>query len=289
MQTFFNTEARGHGGAQRLDADYAGSCLFSWYLLLFMKKTILITGATSGFGKAMAEKFAAAGWNCILTGRRAEKLAAIAKDLEATQGIAVLPLVFDVQDREAVFSALNNLPETWRQIDVLVNNAGLALGRDSFENADLDDWDTMLDTNVKGLMYVSRAVLPYMIANKKGHIINLGSVAGKEVYKDGNGYCASKFAVEALSRSMRIDLLQHKIKVTAIHPGAAETEFSLVRFKGDENKAKAIYDGFTPLYANDIADIAFYCATLPENVCINDLVVTCTAQADAISFHKSQI
>lgn len=252
-----------------------------------MKQTILITGATSGFGKAMAEKFAAAGWNCIITGRRSDKLTAIAKDLETKHGIAVLPLVFDVQNREAVFNALNNLPEQWQQIDVLVNNAGLALGRDSFENADLDDWDTMLDTNVKGMMYVSRAVLPYMIKHKKGHIINLGSVAGKEVYKDGNGYCASKFAVEALSRSMRIDLLQHKIKVTAIHPGAAETAFSLVRFKGDESKAKAIYDGFTPLYANDIADIAFYCATLPENVCINDLVVTCTAQADAIYFHKS--
>jgi len=253
-----------------------------------MNKTILITGASSGFGKAMAEKFAADGWNCIITGRRSERLSALAKELETKHGVAVLPVVFDVQNRQEVFDALGNLPATWQQIDVLVNNAGLALGRDSFENANLDDWDTMLDTNVKGMMYVSRAVLPYMIAQKKGHIINLGSVAGKEVYKDGNGYCASKFAVEALSRSMRIDLLQYKIKVTAIHPGAAETEFSLVRFKGDESKAKAIYDGFTPLYANDVADIAFYCATLPENVCINDLVVSCTAQADAIYFHKSQ-
>jgi 3-hydroxy acid dehydrogenase/malonic semialdehyde reductase len=252
-----------------------------------MKKTILITGATSGFGKAMAEKFAAAGWNCILTGRRSERLSTLAASLETQHGISVLPLVFDVQNRQQVFDVLSNLPEPWQDVDLLVNNAGLALGRDSFENANIDDWDTMLDTNVKGMMYVTRAVLPYMIARKKGHIINLGSVAGKEVYKDGNGYCASKFAVDALSRSMRIDLLQHKIKVTAIHPGAAETEFSLVRFKGDEGKAKAIYDGFTPLYANEIADIAFYCATLPENVCINDLVVTCTAQADAIYFHKT--
>jgi 3-hydroxy acid dehydrogenase/malonic semialdehyde reductase len=171
-------------------------------------------------------------------------------------------------------------------IDVLVNNAGLALGRDSFENANLDDWDTMLDTNVKGMMYVTKAVLPYMTPRKKGHIINMGSVAGKEVYKDGNGYCASKYAVDALSKSMRIDLLQHRIKVTAIHPGAAETEFAIVRFKGDASKAKQVYDGYTPLYAEDIANIAFYCANLPEHVCINDLVVTCTAQADAIYFHK---
>ena len=252
-----------------------------------MDKIILITGATSGFGKAMAEKFAAGGWNCIITGRRADRLDALAKELQSQYTIQTLSLVFDVQDREAVFTSLSNLPTAWQQIDVLVNNAGLALGRDSFENANLDDWDTMIDTNVKGMMYVTKAVLPYMTTRKKGHIINMGSVAGKEVYKDGNGYCASKYAVDALSRSMRIDLLQHKIKVTAIHPGAAETEFALVRFKGDASKAKQVYDGFTPLYAEDIANIAFYCANLPEHVCINDLVVTCTAQADAIYFHKS--
>jgi 3-hydroxy acid dehydrogenase/malonic semialdehyde reductase len=251
-----------------------------------MSQTILITGATSGFGKAIAETFAAAKWNCILTGRREDRLADLCNNLQTAHHIKTLPLVFDVRSRESVFAALQNLPPEWASIDVLVNNAGLALGRDSFENADLDDWDTMIDTNVKGMMYVTKAVLPYLTARKKGHIINLGSVAGKEVYKDGNGYCASKFAVDALSHSMRIDLLQHRIKVTAIHPGAAETEFSIVRFKGDEGKAKAIYDGFTPLNANDIAGIAYYCATLPENVCINDLTVTCTAQADAIYFHK---
>ena len=251
-----------------------------------MNKIILITGATSGFGKAMAEKFAAGGWDCIITGRRADRLELLATSLQSQYGIQTLPLVFDVQKREEVFSTLENLPEQWRSIDVLVNNAGLALGRDSFENANLDDWDTMIDTNVKGMMYVTKAVLPYMTVRKQGHIINMGSVAGKEVYKDGNGYCASKYAVDALSKSMRIDLLPHRIKVTAIHPGAAETEFALVRFKGDEGKAKQVYDGYTPLHAEDIADIAFYCASLPEHVCVNDLVVTCTAQADAIYFHK---
>lgn len=251
-----------------------------------MDKIILITGATSGFGKAMAEKFAAAGWNCILTGRRSDRLEALANELQTQFNIQTLPLVFDVQNRNAVLASLSNLPTEWQGIDVLVNNAGLALGRDSFENANLDDWDTMMDTNVKGMMYTTKAILPYMTARKKGHIINMGSVAGKEVYKDGNGYCASKYAVDALSKSMRIDLLQHRIKVTAIHPGAAETEFALVRFKGDATKAKQVYDGFTPLYAEDIANLAFYCANLPEHVCINDLVVTCTAQADAIYFNK---
>lgn len=251
-----------------------------------MQKIILITGATSGFGKAIAEKFAAAKWNCILTGRRKEKLLAIAEELTSKYGIQTLPLVFDVQNREAVSAAISEIPVQWQEIDVLVNNAGLALGRDSFDNANLDDWDTMIDTNVKGMMYVTRAILPFMTQRKKGHILNMGSVAGKEVYKDGNGYCASKFAVDALSKSMRIDLLPHKIKVTAIHPGAAETEFALVRFKGDAGKAAQVYEGYTPLYANDIADIAFYCANLPENVCINDLVVTCVAQADAIYFQK---
>lgn len=251
-----------------------------------MDKIILITGASSGFGKAIAEKFAAAGWNCIVTGRRADRLNALTAELQTKYQVKALPLVFDVQNRKAVFTAIENLPAEWRTIDVLVNNAGLALGRDSFENANLDDWDTMIDTNVKGMMYVTKAVLPYMTARKKGHIINMGSVAGKLVYKEGNGYCASKHAVDALSKAMRIDLLPHRIKVTAIHPGAAETEFSMVRFKGDETKAKQVYDGFIPLYANDVADIAFYCASLPENVCINDLTVSSVSQADGIYIHK---
>jgi len=206
-----------------------------------MSKIILVTGASSGFGKAIATKFAAGGWNVILTGRRKEKLEALAKALKANYGIKTLCLNFDVQDKKAVFDNLQNLPTEWQAINILVNNAGLALGRDSFENANLEDWETMIDTNVKGLLYASKAVLP-MLIKEKGHIINIGSTAGKEVYKDGNVYCASKHAVDAISKAQRIDLLQYQIKVTAIHPGAADTEFSVVRFKGDAEKAKALED-----------------------------------------------
>ncbi len=253
-----------------------------------MNRTVLITGATSGIGKACAEKFAAANYNLIITGRRKERLDALAAELHATSNIKVLPLCFDVQDKEAVFSILGSLPEEWKKIDVLINNAGLALGRDSFEEADLQDWETMLNTNVHGLLYVTRAVLPFMIARKEGHIINMGSVAGKDVYEKGNAYCGSKFAVDALSKGMRIDLLRHNIKVTAIHPGAVETEFSMVRFKGDKEKADATYKGMVPLTGSDIADIIFYCATLPPHVCINDLTVTPTQQANGIYIHKNQ-
>src|SRR5882757_8384786 len=177
-----------------------------------MSRIILITGATSGIGKACAEKFSAAGDNVIITGRREERLKELQIELQAKYGAKVLPLCFDVQDKDAVFNLLGNLPAEWKKIDVLINNAGLALGRDSFENADIQDWETMLDTNVKGLIYVTKAVLPFMIAEKKGHIINMSSIAGKEVYENGNGYCASKFAVDALNKSMRIDLLKHNIK-----------------------------------------------------------------------------
>jgi len=252
-----------------------------------MTKTILITGATSGFGKAIAETFAAAKWNCIITGRREEKLLTFADVLQKDFGVEILPLVFDVQNRSQVFNAIASIPTQWQHIDVLVNNAGLALGRDSFEVADIDDWDTMINTNVKGLLYVSKAVMPLMIANKKGHIINIGSTAAKDMYQFGNVYCGTKAAVDAISHTMRIDLLPHQIKVTAIHPGAAETEFSLVRFKGDENKAKQTYNGFKALSAKDVADTVYYCGTLPEHVCINDLVITCTAQADGIYIHTT--
>lgn len=197
-----------------------------------------------------------------------------------------MALCFDIQKRAEVFNAVDNLPEEWKQVDILINNAGLALGRDSFDNADIDDWDTMMHTNVDGLLYISRAVLPAMISNKKGHIINLGSIAGKDVYENGNIYCASKFAVDAISRSMRIDLLKYGIKVTAINPGAVETEFSLVRFKGDEGKANAAYEGYIPLTAADIADSIFYCASLPAHVCINDLTITCLQQAGIYYFQK---
>jgi NADP-dependent 3-hydroxy acid dehydrogenase YdfG len=251
-----------------------------------MQKIILVTGASSGFGKAIAEKFASEKWNCIITGRRKENIEALAASLHTTYGVEVLPLVFDVQDKEAVFNHLGNLPTEWQGIDVVVNNAGLALGRDSFEMASLTDWETMIDTNVKGLMYVTKAVLPYLTERKKGHIINIGSTAGVEVYKDGNAYCASKHAVAALSKAMRIDLLPYKIKVTVVHPGAAETEFSLVRFKGDENKAGLVYDGYQALQAADVADIVYYNACLPAHVCINELVVTCLAQANSFYLQK---
>lgn len=251
-----------------------------------MHKIVLITGATSGFGKAIAEKFAAENWNCIITGRRAEKLHSFADELREKYAIRVLSLVFDVQHNDQVIQNLLNLPAEWKDIDVLVNNAGLALGRDTFDNCNINDWDTMIDTNVKGLLYVTKAIVPYMTAKNSGHIINIGSVAGKEVYEKGNVYCASKFAVDAISRALRIDLLPHKIKVTSIHPGAAETEFSVIRYKGDNEKAKQTYDGYTPLYAEDIADITLYCATLPPHVCINDLVVTCTAQANSTNLYK---
>lgn len=253
-----------------------------------MNNIVLITGATSGIGKASAQKFAAAKYNLIITGRRSERLEELKTKLEKEYHISVTALCFDVQDKEAVFNSINNLPEEWKQIDLLINNAGLALGRDSFEDADLTDWETMINTNVNGLIYVSRAVLPFMIARKKGHIINMGSVAGKEVYEKGNAYCASKFAVDALNKAMRIDLLKHNIKVTAIHPGAVETEFSLVRYKGDREKADATYTGLVPLTGADIAEIIYYCATLPQNVCINDLVVTPIQQADGIYFNRSQ-
>lgn len=251
-----------------------------------MNKTILITGATSGFGKAVAEKFAAANWNCIITGRRKERLDELATQLSSNQNIKVIPLVFDVSKREEVFTAIDNLKDDWRNVDVLVNNAGLAAGRDAFNEASVDDWDAMIDTNVKGLLYVSKAVIVLMQKNKKGHIINIGSTAAKEVYKDGNVYCASKFAVNAISQAQRIDLLPHKIKVTCVNPGAAETEFSLVRFKGDEEKAKAVYEGYKALSAQDIADTIYYCATLPEHVCINDLVITSLAQANSYYTYK---
>ena len=257
-------------------------------LFCSMNKVVLITGATAGIGKACAIKFAAAGCDVIITGRRNERLIELKLQLEKEYLIKVLTLCFDVQDRQAVAAAFENLPPQWQKIDVLINNAGLALGRDSFEDADINDWETMLNSNVHGLLYVSKAVLPFMLPQKKGHIVNMGSVAGKEVYEKGNVYCASKFAVDAITKAMRIDLLKNNIKVTGIHPGAVETEFSLVRFKGQQETAKAAYNGLTPLTAEDIADTVFYCVSLPAHVCINDLVITCTQQAGTYYFNKNQ-
>lgn len=250
-----------------------------------MRKKVLITGASSGFGKAIAEKFAASGHDLIITGRRAERLEALAATLRLKHGINIAVKVFDVQRRDEVFAALQGDPSL-DNLDVLVNNAGLALGRDHFDEGNIDDWETMIDTNLKGLLYVTRAVMPALISNGKGHIINIGSTAGKEAYEKGNVYCATKTGVDAISQSMRIDLLKHRIKVTVVHPGAAETEFSMVRFKGDEKTAQSVYAGYKPLQAEDIADTVYYCANLPEHVCINSIVMTCTSQANSFYLYK---
>lgn len=254
-----------------------------------MSKIVFITGATSGFGRACAEKFAANGFDLILNGRREDRLQQLCSTLENRFNIAVFTLPFDVREEKKVFESIGALPEEWKKIDILVNNAGLAAGRDYFEEADMDDWNTMVDTNIKGFMYVAKAVSQLMAVRKQGHIINMGSVAGKQVYEKGNLYCATKFAVDAMNQGMRIDLLRHNIKVTAIHPGAAETEFALVRFKGDAETAGSVYTGLQPLSANDVADVIYYCTTLPPHVCINDLVISCTQQADAIYFHRKSI
>lgn len=250
------------------------------------QKTVFITGATSGFGEACAHQFAQNGYRLILNGRRHERLKKLSETLQQEYGAATYLAPFDVQDKQAVFEAVAQLPEAWQAIDVLINNAGLALGRDLFDDANLEDWNTMIDTNVKGLLYVSKALIPLLLKSSGGHIINVGSTAAKEVYEAGNVYCATKHAVDALSQAMRIDLLRHKIKVTAIHPGAAETEFSLVRFKGNEATAKSVYQGFQPLTATDVAAVIYYTTTLPPHVCINDLVLTSTQQANSNYFYK---
>lgn len=252
-----------------------------------MQKIVFITGATSGIGEACAKIFAANNYQLILNGRRADRLEALKEKLETDHKTSIYSLPFDVRSKQEVFDAVESLPAEWRNIDILVNNAGLALGRDFFDDASLDDWDTMIDTNVKGLLYVSKAVVPLMAQRKQGHIINIGSVAGKEVYEKGNAYCGSKHAVDAISKAMRIDLLQHHIKVTAIHPGAVETEFSIVRFKGDEASAKKVYEGYQPLTGDDVASVIYYTTTLPPHVCINDLVLTPTQQANSFYLNRS--
>jgi len=255
-----------------------------------MSNTILITGATSGFGEATARRFAAEGWRVIICGRRRDRLDALKRELQGLHGQLeggnVHALRFDVRDPAEVERAFNSLPPEWHTIHVLVNNAGLAAGLTPIQEGTLDDWNAMLDTNVKGLLHVSRAVIPGMVARGKGQIINIGSVAGKEVYPKGNVYCASKHAVDALTKGMRQDLLPHGIKVTQIAPGLAETEFSQVRFHGDEEKAKQVYLGMTPLNGSDIAELVWFAATRPPHVCINDLVVTPTAQAGSTLVHR---
>ena len=252
-----------------------------------MNKYILITGATSGFGKACAELYAKNSWNLILTGRRKERLISIASDLKLKFKIEVIILNFDIRNEKEVIDALLSIPEeVQNKVEILINNAGLAVGRGSIENGVTDDWERMIDTNVKGLLYVSKQVIPWLKHKKSGHIVNIGSIAGKEVYPGGNVYCASKHAVDALSKAMRIDLVDHSIKVTNIAPGAAETEFSLVRFKGDEEIANSVYDGYKALEAIDIAETIYFVTNMPKHVTINDLTIMPTAQASATVFHK---
>lgn len=251
-----------------------------------MKRIIFITGATSGIGKACAEKFAQGGDNLIINGRRQDRLEQLKSDLEKKYGSEILCLPFDVQQKEEVFESIQHLPEKWNSIDVLINNAGLAVGRDLFDTAEISDWETMIDTNVKGLIYVSKAVMPLMIKRSRGHVINIGSIAGQDTYQRGNIYCATKSAVQTISEAMRVDLLPHHIKVTNVKPGAVTTEFSIVRFKGDTQQAQKTYEGFTPLTAEDVADTIFYCASLPDHVCINDFTITPTAQANGFYLHK---
>ncbi len=251
-----------------------------------MENIVLVTGATSGIGLACARIFATNGHNLIITGRRKDRLDKISQQLKQDFAVNVLPLNFDVRDREAVKNALTNLPDGWANIDILVNNAGLAVGMDTIQDGDTNDWEQMIDTNIKGLLYVTRAVLPGMTKRRKGHIINIGSIAGKEVYPFGNVYCATKHAVDALTKAIRIDSVKYGIKVTQIAPGAVETEFSVVRFKGDKNKADSVYKGFEPLHPENIAEVVFFATTLPANANINDLVIMPTAQASATIFNR---
>jgi len=249
-----------------------------------MNTIALITGATSGIGRATAIKLSQNNFDVIITGRRKELLEDLKQEIQSQPSGRVYILTFDVRDREIVSQAIDSLPADWQNIEVLVNNAGLAVGLNHINEGIIDDWERMIDTNIKGLLYMTRLISPRMIEKKRGHIINIGSTAGREVYENGNVYCATKHAVIALSQAMRIDMLKNKIKVTAINPGMVETEFSLVRFKGDKDKADKAYQGFTPLYGEDVADAILYAVTRPEHVCINDMVLTATAQAN--SYYK---
>ena len=251
-----------------------------------MKKIALITGATSGIGRAVADIFAENKYNLIVTGRRSERLQELKAALERQHGISVLALCFDVRNNDEVVRNIASLPVEWRNIDVLVNNAGLAVGLNHIQDGVLDDWERMIDTNIKGLLYVTRAVSPLMIARNSGHIVNICSIAGKEVYENGNVYCATKHAVDALSKAMRIDMLGHNIKVTNVCPGAVETEFSIVRFKGDTQRAAGTYRGIEPLTGRDIAECIYFAVSLPKHVCINDMMIMPTAQADSRTFNR---
>lgn len=251
------------------------------------KKIALITGASAGIGAACAHKLAEDGYDLILCARREERLELLSKEIQNTHQNKILQIILDVQNQAEVKEKLGKLPEEWKNIDVLINNAGLSQGLDPIHEGDFGDWDRMIDTNIKGLLYVTKTLVPTMVQNKKGHIINLGSIAAKEVYPNGNVYCATKHAVDALSKSMRIDLLPYGIKVTGIHPGMVETEFSIVRFKGDVNRAKSVYTDLTPLYAEDIAETISFVLSRPSHVNINELTIMPTAQASGTIVHRN--
>jgi 3-hydroxy acid dehydrogenase / malonic semialdehyde reductase len=251
-----------------------------------MNRIAFITGATSGIGEATARLLAKKNFNLVLCGRRKDRLENLQQEL--SKQTEVTSLSFDVRDYDAVKSAIASLPEKWKAIDVLINNAGNAHGFDPIQNGSLEDWDAMMDINVKGLLYVSREVIPFMTERKSGHIINLGSIAGKEVYPNGNVYCASKFAVDALTKGMRLDLNPFGIKVTSINPGLVETEFSLVRYKGDTTKASVAYNGMTPLRGEDVASIIEYTLSCPAHVVLADITVFPTAQASSTLVKRDQ-
>ncbi|MBK6282071.1 MAG: SDR family NAD(P)-dependent oxidoreductase [Draconibacterium sp.] len=253
-----------------------------------MKLIALITGATSGIGEATAMLLARDNYNIIITGRRKERLISLQEKIQSETNSKVLILDFDIRNLNENEFAINSLPEEWQNIDVLVNNAGLAAGYSPIQEGDIDDWERMIDTNIKGLLYVSRLIIPKMIARGKGHIINISSIAGKETYPFGNVYCASKHAVQSITKGMRIDLLKHGIKVSSVSPGAVETEFSLVRFNGDNNKAKQIYKGFTPLLAQDIAETILFIVTRPKHVNIDDVLIMPTDQAFSRDFNRRE-
>ena len=248
---------------------------------------VLVTGATSGFGKAIALNFAAHGWQVIACGRRADKLVALENEIRSAYEAKVLTLEFDLQNKQQVSDALDAIPHEWKAVDVLVNNAGLASGLAPIQDGEISDWEIMIKTNVLGLLYVSKYFMTGMVERRKGHIVNIGSIAGKEAYAKGNVYCATKHAVDAISKSMRIDMLPYGIKVTAVNPGAAETEFSVVRFKGDEARAEQVYQGYEPLKPEDIAEVVYFAVSRPPHVVLNDIIITPLAQANTTYMVKN--
>lgn len=251
-----------------------------------MSDIVMVTGSTSGIGKAIAELLAKNGFRVIVTGRRQERIEELVDELKLKHNCSITGLSFDITNKEEVFDSIDSLPEEWKNIDILINNAGLASGLDPIHEGDLTDWEIMIDTNIKGLLYISRKVTAGMINRRKGQIINIGSIAGREVYPNGNVYNATKHAVDALTKAMRIDLLKHKIRVSQVAPGLVKTEFSEVRFHGDTERAEQVYQGYEPLQAQDVAEAVHFVITRPEHVNINDILIMPTAQANSYNLDK---